>query len=170
MRKASLLGKGRDLVTIDWPSLTIFIILIKSRGHNLLIMKPIRLGFVENSLKTINKILMILITIKDIKARKHKFIFLLNELVEILNIFFVIEMISCEAVYKLKQLLFILWNRRHRSFHVRAHLLSKSDELYAQLLFIDGSGNEAVDESEHVQVFFEDQRLQQTRCLFIKEI
>lgn len=74
-------------------------------------MKPMILGFVQNSLKTINKILMILIAIKDIKARKHKFIFLLNQLVEKLNIFFVIEMISCEAVYKLKQLLFILWNR-----------------------------------------------------------
>jgi len=45
---------------------------------------------------------MIFIAIKYIKARKYKFIFLLNQLVQKFDIFFIIEMISCKAVYKLK--------------------------------------------------------------------
>ena len=74
-------------------------------------MEPVGLRLVQNSLKAVNKIFMIFITVKYIKARKHEFIFLLNQLVQKFDILFVTEVISGEAVDKLKQLLLILWDR-----------------------------------------------------------
>lgn len=78
----------------------------------------------QYSLETVDKILVIFVTIKHIKAWKNELILLLNKFVQEINILLLVEMIACQAIQKLEQLLFVLWNRWNWSLHVASKLLS----------------------------------------------
>ena len=90
------------ICSIDWPCLSILIVLIKCCWSYLLILHSIGLWLIKNPMQTVYKILMILIAVKDIKAWKNKFILFLNQFVQELNILLITEVISCETVHKLK--------------------------------------------------------------------
>jgi len=77
----------------------------------------------ENPLKTIDQVVMILITIENIEAGEDELVLFLNKLVQQINVFFVIEMINRQTVDELKKLLLVLRDGRHRSLDERRLIL-----------------------------------------------
>lgn len=131
----------------------VLIRLVKRLGCDLLEVVSHSFGLLENSLKAINKVLVVLVAIKDIKAGEHELILLLDQFVQELDVLLVSKVIIRERVHKLKQLLFVLWNWRHWPLHEGSELLRQSDELGAKLLLVNGSSDVAIDLSENVNVF-----------------
>jgi len=54
---------------------------------------------------------MVLIAIKNVKGRQNKFIFIVNQLLEQLNVVWVWEMVPCQTVHICHQLLFTFGHR-----------------------------------------------------------
>lgn len=136
LSKAKVMGRLWSIVDLDSfsccsvvlvPHSTILIILIESGGSDPLILQAHRLALVQDPLQAVNQILMVFIAVKYVEAAQHKFVLFLNKLVEKFDIFFFCEVVPGQAVYELQQLLLVLRDRRHWSFHVGAHLLGKPD-------------------------------------------
>jgi len=113
---------------------------------------------------------MILVAVEYVKAWEYKLILLSDKFIEELNVIFVFEVISCQAVHERKELLLVFGNWWKRAIHACHYLLGETDEFGAEFLVVDGSGDVAVDQAEDFDVFFEDQSLEERRCVLVKKV
>lgn len=72
---------------------------------------------VEQSLKTVDETVVILVAVEDIKDAVNELVLLLDESVQEVQIFLIIEVIPRKLLNKLQQLLLVLRDRRHGPLH-----------------------------------------------------
>jgi hypothetical protein len=63
----------------------------------------------EDPVQTVNEIVMILVTLKDIETGQDEFVLFLDEFVQQLDVIWITEMVSSKTVHIVKQLVLLAW-------------------------------------------------------------
>ena len=133
--------KGGSVLTskIVWLSIALPRILVKviveTRRGNRLKMQTHRLRFVNNPLQTVNQIFVVLVAVKYIKGRKNEFVFIVDQLLQQLNVIWVSKVVTSETVDVRHELLFAFGHGALWAFTVGSQLLRNSIQLEAELNF-----------------------------------
>ena len=110
---------------------------------------------------------MVLVRFEDVKARQHKFVLFLDQLIQELQVVGVIEVKPGERVHILQELILLPWQRRLRPLQVGRELLGQARQLEAELAVADGLRQVGVNHAEDLEVLLQDKGLKQARILLI---
>ena len=171
VRLGCLVDQPALCILSRWVSLNATLVgLVEGLGSDPLgrMLGPHRLRLLQDPLEAVNQVLVVLVAVEHVEAGQYELVLLLNEPVEELDVLFVSKVVVSQAIDEQEELLLVLWDRRHGSLHKGPELLREPGQLRAELLLIDGSGDVAVDLSEHVHVLLQDQRLKEAGHLLVQ--
>jgi hypothetical protein len=110
-----------ESVTLKWLAEV-----VKWRSSHWLQVQTHCLRLFKDSVQTVNQVVMVLVALEHIEARKHELVLLLDQLVQQLDVVRVTEVIASKTVYIVQQLVLLSRKWRLGSLNISAKLCSQS--------------------------------------------